>query len=40
MKRTGTKMNNPPIIIVDADAIVAQASQNDNLHDKAVAVSE
>lgn len=33
-------MNNSPIIIVDADAIIAQASQNDNLHDKAVAISE
>lgn len=34
--RTGVKMNNPPVVIVDADAIVAQASSSDNLHEKAI----
>lgn len=33
-------MNNPPIVISDADAIVAQASPSDNLHLKAVKVAE
>lgn len=29
-------MNNSPVVVVDADAIVAQASPNDNLHARAV----
>jgi len=33
-------MNNPPIVVVDADAIVAQASPGDNLHVKAVHIAE
>ena len=36
MVETGVKMNNPPIVVADADAIVAQASPGDNLHAKAV----
>lgn len=33
-------MNNAPIVIADADAIVAQASPGDNLHIKAVKIAE
>lgn len=33
-------MNKPPIVVVDADAIVAQASPNDNLHAKAVKIAK
>lgn len=33
-------MNKNPVIIVDADAIVAQASLEDNLHDRAVKIAE
>ncbi len=33
-------MNKPPIVIVDADAIVAQAYPNDSNHQKAVAISD
>ena len=40
MAGIGVKMNNPPVIIADADAIVAQASPEDNLHAKAVSVAE
>lgn len=36
MVETGAKMNNPPVVVVDADAIVAQASPGDNLHASAV----
>jgi len=32
-------MDNTPIIIVDADAIVAQASPGDNLHNKALNIA-
>ena len=32
-------MKNSPIIVVDADAIVAQASPNDNLHVKSVEIA-
>lgn len=32
-------MKNSPIIVVDADAIVAQASPNDNLHAKSVEIA-
>ena len=34
----GVKMNKPPLVIADADAIVAQASPNDNLHAQAVKI--
>lgn len=37
---TGVKINNFPVVVADADAIVAQASQNDNLHTKAVRTAE
>lgn len=33
-------MNNPLVVIVDADAIVAQASPSDNLHASAVKTAE
>jgi len=33
-------MNKPPVVIVDADAIVAQAYPNDSNHQKAVAISD
>ncbi len=33
-------MDNPPIIVADADAIVAQASPGDNLHVKAVKIAK
>lgn len=33
-------MNRPPIVVVDADAIVAQAYPNDSNHTKAVAISK
>lgn len=36
----GAKVNNPLVIVADADAIVAQASPEDNLHSKAVKVAE
>lgn len=32
-------MNNPPIVVADADAIVAQASPNDNLYTRAVKIA-
>ncbi len=33
-------MNKPPVVIVDADAIVAQAYPDDSNHQKAVAISD
>lgn len=33
-------MSNPLVVVADADAIVAQASPNDNLHKKAVKTAE
>ncbi|KKS51578.1 MAG: hypothetical protein UV17_C0060G0020 [Candidatus Gottesmanbacteria bacterium GW2011_GWA1_42_26] len=38
--KTETKMNNPPKIIVDADAIIAQASPYDKHHQTAATISE
>lgn len=40
MAETGLKINNPPIVVADADAIVAQASPGDNLHNNAVSVAK
>ena len=39
MVKIGVKMNNPLLVIVDADAIVAQASPNDNLHQRAIKIA-
>src|SRR3989344_970665 len=36
----GLKMNNTPKVIVDADAIIAQASLNDQHHNAATKISE
>jgi len=33
-------MNKPPLVVVDADAIVAQVSTGDNLHDKAIKIAK
>lgn len=38
--KIGTKMNNPPKIIVDADAIIAQTDPNDKHHQTASTISE
>lgn len=40
MAETGAKVNNPPVVVADADAIVAQASPDDNLHAKAVKIAK
>lgn len=40
MVKTGAEMNNPLVVIADADAIVAQASPGDNLHASAVKTAE
>jgi len=40
MVKIGVKINKPPVIIVDADAIVAQASPGDNWHIKAVEIAK
>lgn len=40
MVKTGVEMNKPPVIVADADAIVAQASPNDYLHDKALKITK
>lgn len=40
MAGTGAKMNDSPVVVVDADAIVAQASPEDNLHDEAVKIAK
>ena len=38
--RIGVKMNNFPKVVVDADAIIAQADPNDKHHQTATAISE
>ena len=38
--KTGVKVNNPPKIVVDADAIIAQANPNDQHHQTATMISE
>lgn len=40
MAGTGAKMNDSPVVVADADAIVAQASPEDNLHDEAVKIAK
>ena len=39
-EKTGVKMNNPPKVIVDADAIVAQVNPNDKHHHAATTISQ
>src|SRR3989344_4584116 len=38
--KIGTKMNKPPTVVVDADAIIAQADPNDKHHLTAIKISE
>src|SRR5579871_4688570 len=38
--KIGARVNNPPMIIVDADAIIAQADPNDAHHKTATEISE
>lgn len=40
MVKIGAKVDSPLIIVADADAIVAQVSQNDNLHDRAIKLAQ
>jgi len=39
-EKIGVKMNKPPIVIVDADAIIAQTNPDDIHHQKASAISQ
>lgn len=36
----GAKMGNPPLVVVDADAIIAQADPNDYHHHQAASISD
>ena len=40
MVEIGVRVNNLPVVVADADAIVAQASPEDNLHTKAVRIAK